>query len=191
MDVSPRKSWVRRLVTGPASAIVAAIIGGVFSLGSAILPQLWIVQNPSPAFQQSSPPAASPNEPGHASPHLTYGTWTLLESKDTAGNDWSNSVLKFTAQRPTEDGLELEGFFEWREGETLIGKEYVRGNYVASTRNLYFEGQSVEKACENRELEVGSFSARLAEDNRQLIEGTWGSAVGHRADVPGTWRARR
>lgn len=200
MDDGQKKSLLKRIFSGPASAIAAAVVGGIFSITSALLPR-FLPPNPDPpvgtAATVTSSVTAEPAAKSNATavrgttPHLTYGTWTLLESTDAEGNDWSNSVLKFTEQRVTEDGLELKGFFEWRNGTTLLGKEYVTGNYVASTRNLYFEGQSVEQVNQDKSLAVGSFSARLAEDNRHLIDGTWGSAAGHDADVPGTWRARR
>ena len=190
MDDAPKQNLLRRLTLGPASAIVAAIVGGVFSITAALVPEIFPVNNTGPVV----PPASAKSNQGsfHAvekKPHLTYGTWTLLESKDDEGTDWSNSVLKFTKERPSDDGLELEGVFEWRNGHKLVGKEFVKGNYVESTRNLYIEGQSIES--ESGELAVGSFSARLAEDNRHLLDGTWGSTVGNQAGVPGTWRARR
>jgi hypothetical protein len=182
------KSLMRRLFLGPASAVVAAVIGGVFSLVSALVPEFYPPSSNIPTKIESNSNQAPPASVSK-NPHLTYGTWTLVESKDDEGTDWSNSVLKFTRQQPTEDGLELEGVFEWRMGHKLIGKEYVKGNFVESTRNLYIEGQSIES--EGGELAVGSFSARLAEDNRHLLDGTWGSTIGNNAGVPGTWRARR
>jgi hypothetical protein len=190
MDDAPKQNLLNRLTLGPASAIVAAIVGGVFSITAALVPEIFPASNTGPV---PTPVAAGSNQPSSPAvstkPHLTYGTWTLLESKDDCGTDWSNSVLKFTKQQPCDDGLELEGVFEWRTGDKLIGREFVKGNYVESTRNLYIEGQKVES--DTGELAVGSFSARLAEDNRHLLDGTWGSTVGNRAGVPGTWRARR
>ena len=198
MDDMPKKSLFRMLFSGPAAAIVAAVIGGVFSLTSAILPRLLPTSAESPTAASALGQVETASTASNANEkltvpkaHLTYGTWTLLESMDDAGNDWSNSVLKFTRQKETDDGLELEGFFEWRNGDTLIGKEYVTGNYVESTRSLYIEGQAVENASEDGQLAVGSFSARLAEDNRHLEDGAWGNSVGNRAGIPGTWRARR
>ena len=198
MDDMPKKSLFRILFSGPAAAIVAAVIGGVFSLTSAILPRLLPTSAESPVAASAPGPiravsvATIPNEKQISpKPHLTYGTWTLLESTDDVGNDWSNSVLKFTRQKETGDGLELEGFFEWRNGDTLIGKEFVIGNYVESTRSLYIEGQAVENASDYGQLAVGSFSARLAEDNRHLEDGAWGSSVGNSSGIPGTWRAGR
>ena len=188
MDGTPSKSLLRRVFFGPASAVVAAVIGGVFSLVSALLPTILPSAKDSPAKVETTANQVTPTSVV-TKPRLTYGTWTLEESKDDSGTDWSNSVLKFTEQRPTEDGLELEGIFEWRIGSTLVGKEFVKGNYVEATRNIHIEGQAVES--ETDELAVGSFSARLAEDDRHLLDGTWGSTVGNRAGVPGTWCARR
>jgi hypothetical protein len=195
MDNTPSKKLLKSLIAGPMAGVTAAVVGGVFSLGAAVLPSLLPAKPESPGSSPASQaaPDAISSSPASAAiasaPRLTYGTWTLLESVDDDGTDWRNSVLKFTSQKPTADGLEIEGFFEWRNGVTLIGREYVRGNYVVSTRNLYIEGQRVENIA--GELALGSFSARLAEDDRNLVEGCWGDTAGNATGVPGTWRARR
>lgn len=196
--IPPKVGLFRKLLMGPSSAIIAAVVGGVFSLTAAIVPQLLPANKETPVLATIAPQAAHPEpavtsskvstSPSRSLPRLTYGTWTLIESKDDAGTDWRNSVLKFTSQRETEDGLELEGFFEWRNGLTLIGKEIVIAHYVEATRHVYIEGQSVD--CPTV-LAVGSFSACLSDDDRRLTDGTWGSSAGHRDGVPGTWEARR
>lgn len=193
MEGAPSKRLLKTLLLGPAAGVTAAVVGGVFSLCAAILPGL-LGQKNTPAG--GPPPAASASvvstpavPPAANDPHLTYGTWTLLASIDEEGTDWRNSVLKFTSQKPTPDGVAVEGYFEWRNGTTLIGREYVHGNYVAASRALYIEGQRVENIA--GELAVGSFSARLAADNRNLVDGVWGDSAGHATGVPGTWSARR
>lgn len=193
MDGPPSRKLLKTLIFGPAAGLTAAVVGGIFSLSAAIVPSLinhsstpTSPQVPAPSVHVANAPAAPP---ASADPHLTYGTWTLLESVDEDGTDWRNSVLKFTSEKPTPDGVAVEGYFEWRNGTTLIGREFVHGNYVAATRSLYIEGQRVEDVA--GQLAVGSFSARLAQDNRNLVDGVWGDSAGHATGVPGAWRARR
>jgi hypothetical protein len=188
---------LRKLISGPGAAIIAALVGGIFSLISAILPSILPSSGEKPmvaaigqvAANAVAPPVASEPAPHQTHPHLTYGSWTLIKSIDDAGTNWHNSVLKFTSQRETVDGLELEGVFEWRGDGVLVGREYVLGHYVPSTRIIYLEGQRVESSTGR--LAVGSFSAHLSEDNRRLTDGTWGSTFGNQDGVPGSWEARR
>ena len=122
-------------------------------------------------------------------PELSYGTWTLRNAVDTHGGDWSNSTIKFTSQETTSDGLILKGTMIWRLGELLIGTEGFSGRYVDASRQIYLEGHSVS----DKRLALGSYSAVLSEDERSLLQGTWGStaAPDQLAGVPGRWEASR
>jgi hypothetical protein len=217
-----RRSVRKALFSLPAT-IVAALIGGTFSLTSAILPSIMppaavvvkeraIVQ--ASAFQAAAsetmavpvsiagPQAVTSGladhpsfatEPGRspaAKPNLTYGVWTLFKSVDAQGTDWSNSTLKFTTQQETPDGLRLAGFFDWRAQGKIAGREYVVGNYVAQSKQLFVEGQATQNMAK-KPLALTSFSAKLTDDGRRLADGTWGSTPGRQASVPGRWEARR
>lgn len=122
--------------------------------------------------------------------NFVYGTWTLTNAIDNAGESWNDSTLKFTSQEPSSDGLQLRGQFTWRQNGETIGTESVAGNYVSATRQLIFEGQSVASEP-GHALAVGSYSAVLATDNRTLSDGRWGSTTGNLAGIPGKWEATR
>ena len=140
-----------------------------------------LAEQPSFATEPGRLPAAKPN--------LTYGVWTLFKSADAQGTDWSNSTLKFTTQQETPDGLRLTGFFDWRAGGKIAGREYVVGNYVAQSKQLFVEGQATQNMAK-KPLALTSFSAKLTDDGRRLADGTWGSTPGRQASVPGRWEAR-
>ncbi len=128
------------------------------------------------------PPLASP-----ALPYLAYGSWTLRNAIDEDGVDWSNSVLKFTSQEPSPEGLRLRGTFTWRRYDELMGTEDVAGYYIAATRQLLFEGEVISNPAD---LAVGSYSAYLSADERKLTDGTWGSSAID-PGRPGSWEATR
>ena len=124
-----------------------------------------------------------------AMPYLAYGSWTLRNALDEVGQDWSNSVLKFTSQQPAPEGLVLRGTFTWRLQNVLIGTEEIDGYYIAATRELTLEGTSVS---DSERLAVGSYSVFLSADGRTLSDGRWGStAQAREAGFPGRWEAGR
>lgn len=173
------------------ATIAAALIGGVFALSSAVLPNLL---NRTPPTETSPTPGVSPPSvvasPTPLIPNFTYGTWTLHESVDADGTVWDNSTLKFTQQQPTTDGLQLSGYFEWRTNSELQGREVFVGNYIAASRQLFIEGRQIEDAV-SPQLGPGSFSAKLDDEARSLIDGRWGTPAGRLANIPGSWSARR
>jgi len=118
-----------------------------------------------------------------ALPSLSYGTWTLRNAVDEGGKDWSNSVLQFTSQEETSDGLVLRGTFTWRLDNKLIGTEQVTGRYVERTRHVILEGSAVEHTDPQSDvrLAVGSYSAVVAGDERSLADGRWGLDCPERA----------
>ena len=83
----------------------------------------------------------SPAASSRALPSLSYGSWTLRNARDENGKNWSNSVLQFTAQEETPDGLRLRGRFTWRLDNALIGVEEVSGRYIERTRLVDSRGQ--------------------------------------------------
>jgi hypothetical protein len=124
-----------------------------------------------------------------ALPYLAYGSWTLRDAIDDGGMDFSNSVLKFTSQQPAPEGLRLRGTFTWRAAGELVGTEDVAGYYIAATRQLVFEGETVSNPDR---LAVGSYSAYLSPDERTLTDGRWGStALALEEGSPGHWEASR
>ena len=129
-----------------------------------------------------------------AMPSLSYGTWTLRNARDEEGKDWSNSVLQFTAQEETPDGLRLNGRFTWRLNNVLMGTEEISGRYIERTRQIILEGSTVADADHpglRERLAVGSYSAVLAPDERQLAQGRWGSTAQNEPGFAGEWEALR
>ena len=138
---------------------------------------------------RAEPPAAG----GRDLPRLSLGTWTLRGAVDEGGKNWSDSVLRFTSQEETAEGLSLRGTFTWRLDAQLVGTEDVEGHYVERTREVILEGTSVQDAVPDNEarLAVGSYSAVLAPDGRALRDGRWGSTARNEPGVAGTWEAVR
>jgi hypothetical protein len=133
-----------------------------------------------------SPAAAAPLS---TMPHLAHGGWTLRNAIDDDGVNWSNSVLKFSSQQPDAEGLLLRGAFTWRRNNDLVGTEEVTGHYIAATRQIILEGEGVSDPVQ---LAVGSYSASLSMDERELSDGRWGSSAQQRdAGTPGRWEASR
>ncbi len=182
-----------------SATVWAAVIGCISAVLSAVLPWWLGSHGHSTAVGEAPaniPAAAAPITPLPASadrtlPNFTFGVWTIFESTDDENNDYRGSTIKFRSQRETPEGLELMGSFEWRmDNQTvLLGQEHFVAHYEAATRQLYIEGQYVESP--SGQLAVGSFCARLSDDGRQLVDGTWGNTPAHQAGVPGSWAARR
>lgn len=126
-------------------------------------------------------------------PALAYGTWTLHDAVDDQKKDWSNSVLQFTSQEATADGLLLKGRFTWRLDGELFGTEDVQGRYLERTRQVIVEGVGVTNAAPagQMRLAVGSYSAVLSPDERTLADGRWGSTADHEPGYAGRWTATR
>jgi len=127
-------------------------------------------------------------------PSLSYGTWTLRNARDEEGKNWNNSVLQFTEQQETPDGLSLRGRFTWRLDNVLMGTEDVSGRYVDRTRQIILEGTAISDADHPgvpERLAVGSYSAVLAADERTLASGRWGSTAGSDPGFAGEWEAVR
>ena len=121
-------------------------------------------------------------------PSLAYGTWTLRNARDEQRKQWDNSVLRFTSQEETADGLLLRGRFTWRLDNELIGNEEFTGRYVERSRQIILDGQRVTDPVR---LAVGSYSAILADDERTLVQGRWGSTADNEPGSAGEWEAVR
>jgi len=126
-------------------------------------------------------------------PNLSYGTWTLHNAIDDNGKNWSDSTLKFTSQQKTSDGLLLHGTFTWRLDYNLIGTEEFSGHYIDKNRQIILEGVSVSDANPSAtyKLALGSYSAVVSPDERELVEGRWGSTMTNDPGVGGKWSATR
>ncbi len=187
-----------------SATVVAAIISGVTAILTAILPWFLqrhatkdIVDEPTASrtvLAQAGSPSAPPVQlPPSAAitpiPNLTLGSWSIVNSIDDAGTDFSGSTLKFVSQREVAGGLEATGFFEWRSVDQVLGREYVVATFDAVSRHLFLEGKSVESPTGT--LAIGSFSARVSDDGRKLLDGTWGNTPGNQRGILGKWEARR
>lgn len=184
-------------------AIIVALIGLVSVVLSAILPWWLGSKNnhtsggpASPAQAQALNAAATlpsitplPDGDEKPRPNLTFGVWTIQNATDDGGTVWDGSTLKITTQRDTPEGLEVTGFFEWRNGMEIIGREHVTGHLDLASRQLFLEGRYTESPT--GQLATGSFSATLSDDGRRLASGTWGNTPGNLPGVPGSWEARR
>jgi hypothetical protein len=144
---------------------------------------------PAVATVTSTKPAAAPR----ALPTLTYGAWTLRTARDDEDHIWSNSVLQFTEQQEVADGLTLRGRFTWRLDNRLMGTEDVSGHYVERTRQLTLVGTRVTDAPHDgqSQLAMGSYSAILSDDDRELLKGRWGSTGDGEPGSAGEWHAVR
>lgn len=137
---------------------------------------------------QDSPPA-----PSRQLPALTYGSWTFKNARDAQNRSWNNSVVQFTSQEESADGLVLRGRFTWRYENVLVGTEDFAGRYVERTRQVIVEGITVTDIPHPgpERLAVGSYSAVLSPDERALVQGRWGlTSAGAPGDV-GEWEAYR
>ncbi|MGV3485415.1 MAG: hypothetical protein ACO1RT_13435 [Planctomycetaceae bacterium] len=174
------------------TAIVVAVIGLLTTVSSQLLP--WLLYDSSDvvsASQSVAVVAADVTKVANSWPNLTHGAWTITASVDEEGTDFSNSTLRFTSQTDTPQGLQLEGFFEWRGNDILLGREHFRADLDGSNRQLFIQGLYIESFVSPPRLAVGSFSSTLSADGRQLVDGTWGNTPGKLPGVLGTWTARR
>lgn len=189
-----------------SATVIAAIISGAAAILTAVLP--WLLKShEQPQVVDEQP--ATMSVPGNIQsglnpasigplaqsaditpiPNLTFGAWSIVNSIDDAGTDFSGSTLKFISQREVAGGIEATGFFEWRNGDQLLGREYVTANFDAASRQIFIEGKSVESPTGT--LAVGSFSARVSTDGRELLDGRWGDTPANQHGVFGKWQARR
>jgi hypothetical protein len=106
---------------------------------------------------------------------------------------WSNSVIKFTSQKETLEGLLLRRSFTWQLDSALMGTEEFSGQYVHATRQVILEGDAVRGTPHpgTDQLAVGSYSAFVSQDERALADGHWGSTERDEPGVPGRWEATR
>ena len=130
----------------------------------------------------------APRSAARQLPSFAYGTWTLRNARDEQRKRWDNSVLQFTTQQESADGLLLRGRFTWRLDNQLIGTEEFTGRYVERSRQIILEGERVSDPVH---LAVGSYSAILAPDERTLVEGRWGSTAQNEPGFAGQWEAVR
>jgi hypothetical protein len=190
-----------------SATVVGALISAVAAVLTAVLP--WLLKSHEQPRGAENPPAATMQAPSNnivgpngipaaplapsaaitPIPNLTFGAWSIVDSIDEAGTDFSGSTLKFVSQRELAGGLEATGFFEWRSNNQVLGREYVVANFDAASRQLFIEGKSVESPTGT--LAVGSFSAHVSNDGRELLDGRWGDTPANQHGVFGKWQARR
>ena len=178
--------------TDRTAGITAALIGLCAAVISGVLPWLLSRIEHAPATGSAVAAVASPAAPtSYPWPDLTLGTWQICDATDEEGTEFNGSTLQFRSQVATPHGLQLEGFFEWWGDGILLGQEHFRANLDAATRLITIQGSFVVDERNPPRLAVGSFTARLSPNGRELLEGTWGSTPGHMPGVAGGWSARR
>jgi hypothetical protein len=166
--------WPRWAILASYTVAIGAIVFGVFmSLAH---------------FGQS-------NGPGTRSlPDLSSGIWTLRNAKDNDGKNFSNSVLRFTSQEETSEGLSVRGTFTWRLDDIVVGSEEFTGRYVEKSHQLFLEGNAISPPSQPGLppiLTTGSYSAVVSPDGREIKDGHWGSTAENAAGTPGQWEAFR
>lgn len=129
-------------------------------------------------------------------PRLDYGVWTLKGTFDDAGEQHvlDGSILRFSSQSESKDGLLLEGTFAWRLDGILLGDEAFKGHYDAATRGVFLEGvaitESKQPGIPQGSLVLGSYSAILSLDERTLVNGRNGSTRSS-VNAPVRWEGER
>lgn len=184
-DVRLEKSSVRE---ERKTHLTVSVIGLVAALVSACVP--WLLSR----LDRAGGDAAASQSQASVDPlwpDLTLGVWQIRDAVDAEGTDFSGSTLRFMSQKPTPSGVQFEGFFEWRGNQLFLGREYFRADLDTQSRRMFIQGGYIEDAGQPPRLAVGSFSAQLSPDARELLDGRWGSTPGHMPGVEGGWTARR
>ena len=115
-------------------------------------------------------------------PKFTGGHWTLTRSLDNSGTNWKGSKLYFTEATPTETTIQLKGYFVWRVGGVLQGREYFKGRYSKNTRSIKLQGTRLTNYSN---LVLGDYYARAGDAKRPRLTGYWDGP----GAIPGNWAA--
>jgi len=150
------------------------------------------------ATQTAGPPAlAAPSVAQRTAPlpHLDYGVWTLRGTFEDSGKHMlDGSILRFTSQSETRDGLLLQGMFTWRLDDIFMGEETFKGHYDPTTRGIFLEGVAIKEATHpgipQGSVVLGSYSAILSSDERALVNGRNGSTAASE-NIPLQWEGQR
>ena len=116
---------------------------------------------------------------------LSIGPWILNDARDWFGNNLDGSTLTLNLQTPTHDGLQVEGYIDWRLNGAAKGRQSVNGSFIAATRELYLKTQ-MQLASGERLVRI--YWATLSADGRALSGGRWAEKVGDNG-VMGSWVA--
>ena len=108
-----------------------------------------------------------------AAPTTVAGTW------EVRGQDRS----RWTAQLVLDEQAN-QGYFDWRSEEGYSGHEIVTWVYDPDTSMILLTGEAMQDPV--GPVGVGTYVARVADDGRSMVNGTWGPPA-----LPGTWEARR
>jgi hypothetical protein len=101
------------------------------------------------------------------------GTWRVQ------GEDGS----RWTAELILDEGSS-EGCFDWKSDNGASGHEIVSWVYYPKSRMILLQGREMQNPVGN--CGVGTYVARVADDGRSIVNGTWGPPA-----LPGTWVAKR
>ncbi len=123
---------------------------------------------------------------------LTFATSGALSAQDltgavwsVCGNDgvltWHDTRLVFTTQVEGADGIELEGYFDWRSSGGHDGRESFTG-FLGADGELGLQGFEMEGSGS---LVTSRYIARVTPDGTAIVEGVWLDGA------PGVWAAAR
>ena len=124
-------------------------------LASGIIAVLFIIFLPQVGASQPDVP-------------LNIGTWKL------SGSTYSTNMYIRTYQGNTFTG----SFDYWRKGKgnnRWMGTEYFEGTYDEQTQQVFIKGTRLSSDAKG--LILGEYQAKVSDDGRKLINGTWGSGT--------------
>jgi hypothetical protein len=135
------------------------------------------------AGDASADAAACDGSDGGPLPDLTTGTWVFYRSRDSAGEIWDGTALKFTSMVPSCGGATLSAYGDWKSTDGQYSThELYNGTYEAIPRRVSLAGYALQDS--QGSVVLDSPVATYDPVTDQLIVGSWSG--GH----PGTFTAR-
>jgi len=111
---------------------------------------------------------------------LTTLPWRVTAS-DVAGRPWSSSTLVFTRQVASDQGFDVEGYFDWFLDGVAQGREMVRGT-LSESGSLDLAGYEL---INPGSIVLDVYRARVSSSGTEIVNGTFGVPEG----IAGVWLA--
>ncbi|REJ86454.1 MAG: hypothetical protein DWQ34_27375 [Planctomycetota bacterium] len=140
---------------------------------------LWIALSLLLIGQTSDPGYAQKNVQRNVTP---AGVWDLRGVDEVDGEE--TTFLATLVLRKSKQGG-FEGHCDWLGSSGSCGREHVRCQFDAGTREIKLVGTKLEQVTGG--LALGNYRARVSEDGQRLEEGAWSGEIA----VPGEWSAKR